>query len=167
VRAKPTSQPVAVRAWTTYGKRSRRRGGDRYDLGPSEWTLIFDTETTLDPGQGLRVGGYQLRRRERLREEGLFYEPDGLTEHELGTVRAYADARGRVLRTRGEFVEEVFLRKAWDDRALVVGHNLPFDLSRISIANRPTQSRDPSMRGGFSLTLSNDSKRSHVHGPTP
>lgn len=158
----PISQPVAVRAWTTHGKRRRPTGGDRYDLGPSEWTLIFDTETTLDPGQGLRVGGYQLRRRGRIREEGLFYDPDGLTAMEVETVRAYAAEHALVLRSREEFVDDVFLRKAWDDRALVVGHNLPFDLSRISIANAPTQSQNPSMRGGFSLTLSKDPHRSHV-----
>ena len=162
VPPEPTHVPVAVRAWTTHGKRSKPRSGGGYDLGPSEWSLAFDTETTLDPGQGLRVGAYQLRRRTRLQEEGLFYEPAALTDVEIQTLHIFAAAEGLVVRTREEFVEEVFLRTAWDRRGLIIGHNLPFDLSRISVANRPAQSRDPSMRGGFSLTLSRDATRSHI-----
>src|SRR5262249_51703843 len=69
---------------------------------------------------------------------------------------------GLTLLTRDEFIEEVFLKTAWDRRGLVVGHNLPFDLARISIANGPCQSRDKSMRGGFTLTISHDPKRSHI-----
>ena len=124
--------------------------------------MAFDTETTLDPGQGLRVGSYQLRQRRRLREEGLFYDPDALTAAELRTLQRYASIHGLRLLTQAEFVEDVFLRTAWNRRGLIVGHNLPFDLSRISIANRPAQSRDKSMRGGFSLQLSPDPKKSHI-----
>lgn len=160
--SQPTHVPIAVRAWTTHGKRPKRPGAGGYDLGPSAWSLTFDTETTLDPGQGLRVGAYQSRRRERLDEEGLFYEPGALTQSEIQTLHTYAAAEGLVVRTREEFVEEIVLRTAWDRRGLIIGHNLPFDLSRISIANRPAQSRDPSMRGGFTLTLSRDPKRSHI-----
>src|SRR5215218_7868524 len=158
----PMHVPVAVRAWTTHGKRRKHPGVGGYDLGPSAWSLTFDTETTLDPGQGLRVGAYQLRRRARLHQEGLFYEPAALTQEEIQTVHRYAAAEGLVVRTREEFVDDVFLRTAWDRRGLIIGHNLPFDLSRISVANRPAQSQDPSMRGGFTLTLSRDPTRSHI-----
>jgi hypothetical protein len=123
---------------------------------------VFDTETTMDPGQGLRVGCYQLLRGGRLREEGLFYAPASLTRVELELVRAYAVALGLRLLTQDEFAENVFLKTSWDRRGLIVGHNLPFDLARISIANGPCQSRDRSMRGGFTLTLSRDPKASHV-----
>jgi hypothetical protein len=160
--AEPTEVPVAVRAWTTHGKRKKRPGAGGYDHGPSAWSLTFDTETTLDPGQALRVGAYQLRRRARLHEEGIFYEPAALTDTEIKTLRLYAAAEGIVVRTREEFAGDVFLRTACDRRGLIIGHNLPFDLSRISIANRPAQSRDPSMRGGFTLTLSRDPTRSHI-----
>ena len=38
-------------------RRGGRRAGAAYeDLGPSGVSLIFDTETTTDPGQALRVG---------------------------------------------------------------------------------------------------------------
>jgi hypothetical protein len=162
----PVELEVAVRAWAVAddatkppSSRPRRGGGD---VGPSPWKLVFDTETALDPGQGLRVGGYQLRYRDRLRDEGLFYDPDGLTAEEVTTLAVYADEHRLKLHTLLEFNEAVFLKTAWDRRGLIVGHNLPFDLSRISIANGPCQSRDKSMRGGFTLTLSPDPKRSHV-----
>jgi hypothetical protein len=154
---------VAVRAYAVPYRSARpRRRVAATDLGPSPWTLIFDTETTADAGQSLRVGCYQLRCRDRLREEGLFYEPASLTVHERDLFRSYADEHGLRLLTRDELAEEVFLKTAWDRRGLIVGHNLPFDLARVSIANRPCQSRDKSMRGGFTLTISRNAKRSHV-----
>ena len=42
-----------------------RDPGQYMDLGASRWMLVFDTETTVDPGQSLRVGAYQLRRGSR------------------------------------------------------------------------------------------------------
>ena len=77
----PIEPPVAVRAYAVPdGKRERSsRGGKPFeDPGPSRWTLVFDTETTLDPGQGLRVGAYQLYCGQRLRETGFFSLEDAV-----------------------------------------------------------------------------------------
>jgi hypothetical protein len=162
----PVELDVAVRAWAVPDDAAKppsaRPGGRHRADGPSGWTLTFDTETTLDPGQGLRVGGYQLRFAGRLREEGLFYDHAALTPDERSTLTGYAAQHRLPLRTHLAFNEEVFLKAAWDRRGLILGHNLPFDLARISIANGPCQSRDKTMRGGFTLTLSPDPKRSHV-----
>ena len=43
--------------------------------------------------------------------------------------------------TRATFVDDVFLRTAWNRRGLIVGHNLPFDLARLSISHHPPQSK--------------------------
>ena len=43
---------------------------------PSPWTLVFDTETTIDAAQQLRVGFYQVRKDEGLDREGVFYDPN-------------------------------------------------------------------------------------------
>lgn len=120
----PIELEVAVRAWATPDKKPRpRRGAARVDQGPSGWTLVFDTETTTDPGQGLRIGCYQLLRGGRLREEGLFHEPASLTPSELELVRTYSAAHGLRLLTRDDFAEDVFLKTAWDRRGLIVGHS--------------------------------------------
>ena len=55
------------------------------------------------------------------------------------------------LLARAQFVEEVLYRKAFDVGAQIVGFNLPFDLSRLAIRHASARR---SMRGGFSLTLS-------------
>jgi hypothetical protein len=55
-----------------------------------------------------------------------------------------------------ELIDKIFYKYAYHYRAMVIGFNLPFDLSRLAIghsAARPTR-RDKSMYGGFSLKLS-------------
>jgi hypothetical protein len=158
--------PVAVRAWATRDDSKATTatvGSARYtDLGPSPWTLVFDAETTTDRGQALRVGAYQLRRGRRLVEDGVFYEPTVLSPTELQTLKDYAACHALTLRTRAEFVDDVFLRTAWKRRGLIVGHNLGFDLARLSISHHQPQSKGARMRGGFALKLSEDDNASHV-----
>src|SRR5258708_5921175 len=56
---------------------------------PNDMVLIFDTETTIDAAQRLRVLFYQLRISGRLDEEGTAYDPAALKPRELTTLRAY------------------------------------------------------------------------------
>jgi hypothetical protein len=160
----PERSEVAVRAWAVpdYLRYRGGSGGGFEDLGPSLWTLVFDTETTTDVIQRLRLGTWQLRRRGRLRRAGIFYDPDVLTDDEVATVNRWASARGMAVMTAAEWVDGVLLHTAWDRRGLIVGHNLPFDIARVAIDQRPAQSRDRSMRGAFSFQFSPDEKRSHI-----
>jgi transcriptional regulator with XRE-family HTH domain len=160
----PESLPVAVRAYAEPPRNRRRNKGTpkRKDLGPSEWTLIFDTETTTDSAQQLRFGAYQVRRSGELWEAGFFHDPhDPLSSRsaELATLRAYAESHDLEVRTLQEFVEEVFFPYAYDLRGTCVGLNLPFDLSRIAIDHGSARRR---MRGGFSFKLSKDKRRPRV-----
>jgi hypothetical protein len=100
-----------------------------------------------------------LRRRGDLRERGIFYDLDALTEAEIATIQALitqerAQALGEriYLMTRSEFVENVFLGKATGLGALIVGFNLPFDLSRLAIAHGFARGF---MKGEFRFTLRN------------
>jgi hypothetical protein len=126
---------------------------------PSDWVLIFDCETCTTPDQRLRFGGYQLRYKGEVWESGAFYEPHVLSEDEVAILQQVIDD-GRsnfdvpiYLRTRAEFVDEILYRSAYAVGAQIVGFNLPFDLSRL--ASRHASARR-SMKGGFSLTLSED-----------
>src|SRR5271170_6962820 len=164
----PTALPGAVN-WRDLAPRT----------APSDWVLVFDCETRTSPDQRLRFGGYQLRYKGEIWESGAFYEPDVLSEGELAILRqAVDDERSNsdgariCLRTRAEFVDEVFYRSAYAVGAQIVGFNLPFDLSRLAIRHAPARSwtfprtpqeidagapKKPSIRimaGGFSLTLS-------------
>lgn len=157
--------PIAIRAyvtptWTALPDKDAppRKPRKSILLGASGWTLIFDTETTSDAGQSLRFGTYQLRRSGELIEAGIFYDPEGLESGEVGVLRCHADAHGLKLRTRDEFVDEVFFARAYQLRATIVGFNLPFDISRLAISHGPARTpqgqQASAMRGGFTFKLS-------------
>lgn len=140
---------IAVRAYTEkpgFKPPSRQaRGLDE----PSEWTLIFDTETTIDAAQSLRVGAFQLRKGGELKREGLFLGEHTLSASDFGTINPYADEHGlEVLDIDG--FRRLFLQFAYRLGAAVVGFNLPFDIARI--AGRHSEARG-AMRGGFTFEL--------------
>lgn len=127
---------------------------------PSDWVLVYDCETRTAPDQRLRFGAYQLRHKGRVWERGAFYEPEVLTPDELVVLRqcmadeeANCDGERVRLLTRTEFVDEVFYGSGYAVGAQIVGFNLPFDLSRLAIRHASARR---GMRGGFSLTLSED-----------
>jgi hypothetical protein len=120
--------------------------------------LVFDTETTTDEQQRLTFGSYRVLRWDRsgqrleLISEGLFHADDlgewypaALTE-----LYQYAEAHALRLLSRREFMERVFRRVALDLRGLVVGFNLPFDLSRIAVESGEARGH---FHGGFSFVL--------------
>ena len=143
--------PIAVRAYVPLAKAERPRK-PRPSLEPSEWVLVFDTETTTDPAQRLRFGSYQLRYAGRLEKHGLFYDPAALSKRDRGVLARFARANKLALLTVEDFIATVFYRFGYELRALIVGFNLPFDLSRLAIDHGPARRRP--MRGGFSFRLS-------------
>lgn len=150
--------PIAVRA---YGERDRKRPPRlEFSLrGPSPWFLIFDCETTTDAAQRLRIGAYQLRQGDELREQGLFFNPDALTRAEVRLVEQYAVAKRIKLRTLRDFLENVFIRVAYHWQATTIGFHIAFDFSRIAEGHSHTRGK---MRPGFSLETRPDSKGPRV-----
>jgi len=115
--------------------------------------FVFDTETRTDESQGLTFGNYRFFINNELREEGLFYADD-LPPKDRKTLERYVAAHNRqgnrlLLLTRREFLKK-FYKAVYKGRALLVGFNLPFDLSRIAFTSRPARGR---IAGGFSLAL--------------
>ena len=128
-------------------------------LPASPWVIVFDTETTTDPGQALRFGAYQVRNNGELREAGIFYETETLSASELNILNHYAQEQNLKCITREEFVDRVFYGIGYDYRARIVGFNLPFDISRIAIRHNSARTE---MRGGFSFTLSDDKRKPNL-----
>ena len=128
-------------------KHKRRKGLSK----PCDEIVVFDTETKIDHSQHLRIGTYQVRKGMTLHEKGIFYEPNSVTPDELILLNSYAKAHGLVLRTREEFVRDVLYLYGYDHGGLILGFNLPFDLSRLATAISTSHGKD--MRGGFSLEL--------------
>jgi hypothetical protein len=158
---------VAVRAWAIPERRHRRGkksgpGEEVWrDRGPSAWALIFDTETETWLSQRFRIGTYQVRRAGSLAFAGIFYDPEVLSRQEVDLIFAYSKANGLAAPvTREQFVEAVFWRYAVLRRALVIGHNLPYDIARIAIRHYPCgtggERGSRKMRGGFTFVLCRD-----------
>ncbi len=152
-------QDVFFRAHTVTPEKNRKSG-----VQPSKWpeyTLIFDTETTMDTSQSLTFGAYRFCRETPngayvCLEEGLFHADD-LHSRSLKIMQEYVgdnvpatpkDGPDKLsLYSRSEFVEKV-LWEAIQAEAMVVGFNLPFDLSRIAVEWSKAHN------GGWSLVLS-------------
>lgn len=138
----------------------------RLPLPASQYTLVFDTETTTRPGQALRFGTYQFRNGAALDEAGIFYDPEGVTADERDTLRSYADRHGLILRTREGFVDEVFFKRAYALRATIIGFNLPFDISRIAIGHNSARAfashEGSAARGAFTFKLTEQKIYPHV-----
>jgi plasmid maintenance system antidote protein VapI len=152
--------PIAVRAYVCKADQTplraiKRKGGRKRPV-PSEWALVFDTETTTDAGQKLRFGTYQVRKSSDLIEAGIFYDPETLNKTEQSTLNEYAAKHQLTMMTAQEFVEKIFYGVGYAYRASIVGFNLPFDISRLAIDHAPARGtrHNKIMRGGFTFKLS-------------
>ena len=152
--------PIAVRAYVCKAdqkpKLPIKKTGRRKRPVPSEWVLVFDTETTTDAAQKLRFGTYQVRKCSDLMETGVFYDPETLNEAEQVTLKDYAAKHELTIMTVQEFIEDIFYRVGYKYRASIVGFNLPFDISRLAIDHAPARGtrHNKIMRGGFTFKLS-------------
>jgi hypothetical protein len=168
----PWPLPLAVRAWVETDGKRKTHAPAREDKGASDprVILVFDTETTVDELQQLNFGAWRVYARADFRdqfdgpfawrdyqlvEEGLFYADD-LRRRDpsgLAMLHAYgAEHRGYPhlkLLSRAEWIKEVFFPLGFTAQALLIGFNLPFDLSRIAL--RVAQSRKS--KGAFSFVL--------------
>ena len=145
-----TPNKIALRCYTeTPAFKPRKTQAP--DIGPSEWSVIFDTETTIDAAQSLRIGSYQIRRGDTLYEDGVFYELGGLKPMEVALLKNYCTQHRLRLRTVAEFNAQVLLLIGYERRGTVIGFYLPFDLSRIAVSHG--EARGDGMRGGFSFKL--------------
>lgn len=140
-RARPKAEPAAIS-----------------ELPPSEWSLVWDTETTADAAQRLRVGFYQLRRGDQLIGEGAFASADGLSCRDRAVLARFASANELELCSLEDFVALLY-RVLIDLGGICVGFNLPFDLSRIASRHAPARGR---MRGGFSFQFADEPKARRI-----
>ncbi len=164
----PVKLPIHIRAFSEAAKLDAVAGPTerrerRTQAVPSGVSLIFDCETTTDSRQRLRFGFYQLRTAGELDEEGSFY--DELSPEEVCLLELYSSQRGLLKPRRiDEFRSEVFLKRGYDLGAMIIGFNLPFDISRIALdadAARATRFRR-TMKGGFSFSFSDMNWHPHV-----
>lgn len=150
--AKPL--PLAVRVYPEPSKADQKARSRRPPKRPDAM-LVFDTETRTDATQRLMFGSYRFVVAGRCLEEGLFYADDLPTEDRklldqyVGTHPAEAVNEKLQLLTRRQFLKK-FYQAVYKGRCLLVGFNLPFDLSRLAYNFKAARGR---FAGGFSLGL--------------
>jgi hypothetical protein len=121
--------PVYLRVLTK-PRKERTKWEAREERPNDNLWLVFDTETTTDFRQDLRFGIARVYAFGNLTRTVVFH--DQVTETERETICQWAKARAADAMDREAFVKNVFLPLALDQRAVVVGFNLPFDLSRLA-----------------------------------
>jgi len=160
----PPQAPLEARV-RAYARRSKSprspwTGGNR--LAPGVRRLIIDTETDTGPAQRLRFGAFQLRDddyecdRDYVEEEGLFFDPAGLSTDDRSALEAYAAQRGLRLYELDDFIEEILFARCVDYGGMIIGFNLPFDLSRLATghATARTSKNNRSMQDAFTFEVS-------------
>ena len=158
----PNHLPIAVRVYPTTG--ADESGNKPAKSKPAKpWKVpramfVFDTETRIDATQRLTFGSYRFIVAGRCLEEGLFFADD-LSADERQILKQYAEtqpadtapegATKLRLLSLGKFVDRLY-RAAFKGRCLLVGFNLPFDLSRIACGGKSARGR---FAGGFALEV--------------
>jgi hypothetical protein len=152
----PCPLPIAVRVYP-------QRSGEEQEGRPQKsWRrpkamFVFDTETRIDATQRLTFGSYRFVVDGQCLEEGLFCADD-LPKRDRSVLKKYVEAhradtsqgnRQLLLLNRPEFLKKLY-KAAYRSRCLLVGFNLPFDLSRLAFDVVPARRR---FAGGFSLGL--------------
>jgi hypothetical protein len=144
---------IAVRPYHVPIKVKEEKGKPRHiedRTSHSNTVLVFDTETTVDELQNLTFGSYQIWTNGQKEAEGLFHSEDLSTE-KVDMIRQYAESHGFSVFARQEFVDTVFLPRVYEEGAMCMSYNLPFDLSRLAIHAADSKRQ----KGGFSLAVSN------------
>ena len=117
--------------------------------------LVLDTETRVDATQRLTCGSYRCFTDGVCQEEGLFFGTDlpdhdrEVLEHYVAGHSAEAESKELKLLTLQQFHSKFYLA-VYKGRCLLVGFNIPFDLSRIARNFAAARGR---FAGGFSLGL--------------
>jgi len=153
----PALLPLAVRAYPESQIAKQEHHYPRRPWRRPKAMLVFDTESRVDATQRLTFGSYRFIVNGKCREEGLFYADD-LPEADLGVLKKYVEThhadvaqgnRQLLLLTLSEFLDKLYFA-AYKGRCLLVGFNLPFDLSRLAYDVLPARGR---FAGGFSLGI--------------
>ena len=152
VKSEPAPLSIAIRAFPALKPPEPKSRKNKVWRLPRAM-FVFDTETRTDASQRLTFGSYRFFVDNELLEEALFYADDLPSKHRK-TLEKYVASQNKrgtrlLLLTRSEFLKKLY-KTVYKSRALLVGFNLPFDLSRIAFTTRPARGR---FAGGFSLAI--------------
>ena len=154
--AKLTRLPLYFRCYTE--KKGKKKPGKFEKLEVNQnLVLVFDTETLSDQYQGLILGSCGVWSGGKLRHFYIFYN-DNLSKQDIQKITKIASNYNCKVCSRKDFVEKVFIPKVYGARAVCVGFNLPFDLSRLGIYSGKAKLQ----HNGFSLMISEEKSNPRI-----
>lgn len=137
----PDFMPIAVRVFPEPPEKEKQDFTPGKTWRSPESMFVFDTETRTAETQRLTFGSYRFIVKGDCLEEGLFHADD-LPQDDREILERYVarhnsampNAAGPqlLLLARPAFLDKLFLA-AYKGRCLLVGFNLPFDLSRLAV----------------------------------
>ena len=145
-----TRLPLYFRCYTEKKGKKKGNKGKHEKIEPNqELVLVFDTETKSSEIQNLVLGSCGVWSSGTLRHFYMFYD-DNLPKQDIEKITKIVSKYNCEVLSRKDFVETVFIPNVYRTRAICVGFNLPFDLSRLATYSGKSKLQ----HNGFSLLLS-------------
>ncbi|WP_218185116.1 hypothetical protein [Methanogenium cariaci] len=113
--------------------------------------MVFDTETTIDLYQNLKIGYFQIYQDDILQHHGLIYNAAHLDNRERKTLKRYAEQNSIELYSQKEFIDEVFYREVFDLKTSVLGSTSR--LTSVGLLTRQLTHADETKEGSPSPFL--------------
>jgi len=145
-------EKIFIRAFTKPKEEKKKQKLEREDYKEHRAVFVFDTETTTDLKQDLKIGYFQLYINENLTQEGLFYK--NISNREKDTLFQYARKSKITVYSLLQFIYQIFYPIVLNYKSLCLGFNLPFDISRISLAHSSARKNE---KDGFSFKFYDNS----------
>lgn len=117
----------------------------------SDLLFVFDNETTIAANQNLKVGGFIVIEKGVLIDSGFYNQGKYCSEKELQILKHYCHENNIPLLKKEDFVKNKFLEYIFNQKALCIGFNLPFDLPLLGIDCSFTKGKR--FYNGFSIKL--------------
>jgi hypothetical protein len=141
---------IMLRAYT---KTKNKYTNFNYNHPNINRVFVFDTETTTDIYQNLKIGFFQVYQDNILVKEGLFYDPS-LSYEDIKVLEKSKKTFKTLLYTFEEFIK-ILYTEVYYKGSLCIGYNLAFDISRISKDYGYSRKNN---KGGFTFILSDNKK---------
>ena len=133
---------ASVRAWVTDSQQDGTGNNETSEAPATEdqrwWklpndVLVFDTETRITFEQKLTFGTYLWAHAGRVESVGVFYADD-LPDVDKALIKEYCKNHNLPHYGRQHFIKKYMVKIGYNLSGLIVGFNLPFDISRVSMA---------------------------------
>ena len=139
-------EKMFLRAFTKPKEEKKKQKKERENYKEHKVVFVFDTETTTDIKQDLKVGFFKIYVEDCLVQEGFFYKY--LSGKEKDILFEYSRKYKIAVYTLPQFIYQIFYPVIQKREALCIGFNLPFDISRIAESFSEAKNNE---KGGFSF----------------